>query len=161
MIASTQSVIPNSVRRVVPEDIDALVGLCGEHASFERTCYDVEGKESGLTDALFGGNPKLKAWVAIVHGQAVGYATATEEFSTWGAASFLHMDCLFVRPVHRNAGLGAALLNAVVQYARDSDLREVQWQTPAWNADACRFYQRHGGIGRQKIRFSLLIGRQS
>jgi GNAT superfamily N-acetyltransferase len=155
MPASTRSAIANPVRLAVPDDIEALVRLCGEHTRFERACYDVEGKELGLTDVLFGGGPKLMAWVAIVHGQAVGYATATEEFSTRAAAAFLHMDCLFVRPGHRNGGLGVALLNVVVQYARDRDLREVQWQMPGWNTDACRFYQRHGGIVHQKVRVLL------
>jgi GNAT superfamily N-acetyltransferase len=147
--------ITDSVRPAGPNDIEALVELCGEHACFERARHGLEGKEDRLTEALFGESPRLKAWVAMVCGQAVGYATATEEFSTWAAASFLHLDCLFVRPNHRNGGVGAALLNAVVQYARDRNLREVQWQTPAWNVDACRFYRRHGAIAHHKVRFSL------
>ena len=32
---------------------------------------------------------------------------------------------------------------------------EIQWQTPHWNLDASLFYQRRGGIAKQKLRFTL------
>lgn len=65
------------------------------------------------------------------------------------------MDCLFVRPRYRNARLGSALLSAVVQHAREFGYREMQWQTPEWNFDGCRFYRRHGGVRESKMRFRL------
>jgi GNAT superfamily N-acetyltransferase len=133
--------------------------LCSEHARFERAHHVIDGKEAALTEALFGDTPKLSAWVAIVDGKPVGFATATEDFSTWAAAPFLHMDCLFVTQRHRGGGLGAALLHAVARDARDRGLGEVQWQTPAWNADACRFYQRHGAIAVPKFRFCLTLAK--
>lgn len=85
-----------------------------------------------------------------------GYATASAEYGTWIAGEYLHMDCLFVQPRYRNARMGTALLSAVVQYARDCGYRELQWQTPEWNSDACRFYRRHGGSGEAKMRFRLV-----
>jgi GNAT superfamily N-acetyltransferase len=145
----------HSVRLMDIGDVDTLLVLCAEHARFERAHFEVEGKSEGLREALFGVTPRLRAWVAIVQGQAVGYATATEEFSTWNAISFLHMDCLFVRPGHRNGGIGAALLGSVVLYARARALPTVQWQTPSWNVDACRFYERHGAIAHHKVGFRL------
>lgn len=150
-----------SVRPAVSIDIDELIELCGEHARFERAAHDLRGNEARLLEALFGESPRLKAWVAMVSGQTVGYATAAEEFSTWAVAHFLHLDCLFVRPTHRNDGIGAALLGAVVQHAHDRHLREMQWQTPAWNAHAERFYRRHGAVGHRKVRFHLPIERTS
>lgn len=145
----------HNVRPAEPADVEILVELCAEHAHCERAPYDAEGKLGRLRVALFGAIPKVRAWVATVQDKVVGYATATEDFSTWNAASFLHMDCLFVRSRYRNAGIGAALLRAVAEYARDRNLHEVQWQTPAWNADACRFYQRHGAVPHEKSKFSL------
>ena len=145
------------VRLVEPADIASLVALCAEHARFEGATYDGEGKMGKLSALLFGASSRLRVWIALASEQSVGYASATEEFSTWNAAALLHMDCLFVRSGHRNGGVGAALLGAVVQYARIRDLREVQWQTPAWNTDACRFYRRHGATAQQKTRFSLPV----
>jgi GNAT superfamily N-acetyltransferase len=145
------------IRRAEPGDVTTLVALCAEHAAFERAAYDPDGKEARLAAALFGEAPRLWAWVAVSDDGVVGYASATEDFSTWNAVPFLSMDCLFVQPGHRNGGLGAELLGAILQFARARGLAEVQWQTPAWNADASRFYRRHGGIAQDKARFSLLV----
>jgi GNAT superfamily N-acetyltransferase len=147
-----------TVRVAERNDVETLVELCGEHAAFEHAPYEADGKPVKLRAALFCATPSLQAWVATVQHDVVGYATATEDFSTWSAAPFLYMDCLFVRPRHRNSGIGAALLSAVAHYARERDIDEVQWQTPAWNIDACRFYERHGAIAHEKARFCLKIG---
>jgi GNAT superfamily N-acetyltransferase len=145
------------VRLAEPSDVETLVQLCAEHAAFERAPYEAEGKSVGLRAALFAASPRLQAWVATVGNEVIGYATATEEFSTWNAAPFIHMDCLFVRSGHRNSGIGAALLIAVTHHARERGLTQVQWQTPAWNTDACRFYQRHGATARTTTRFCVSV----
>lgn len=146
------------VRLAEPHDVGILVALCAEHAAFERAYFEIEGLSERLVRALFGENPRARAWVADLGDAIVGYATVSEEFSTWSATSYLHMDCLFVRPGLRNAGIGAALLRAVVQEARSRGLSDVQWQTPDWNADARRFYLRQGATASGKIRFSLSAG---
>lgn len=148
------------VRRARPDDMDALVGLCGEHARYERApCepagYPSEGKPDALARALFSQPARLHAWVARWHGELVGYATASPEFSTWQVREYLHMDCLFVREGRRGSGIGAALLGAVVDFARHQGFIEIQWQTPDWNTDAMRFYRRAGAVGRPKQRFFL------
>ncbi|MDO1528197.1 GNAT family N-acetyltransferase [Fulvimonas sp. R45] len=143
------------VRRARPDDLAALVAMCGEHAAYERASYAPAGKAEALSRALFSTPPRLHAWVAEVLGEPVGYATATLEFSTWQAGEFLHMDCLYVRAGRRDGGTGAALLHAVVDFARRAGCAEIQWQTPAWNADAARFYRRSGAVEKAKRRFLL------
>ena len=145
------------IRQALPADTEALVDLCREHAEFERSGYEVDGKASRLSAALFSSAPRHYAWVATVSGTSIGYATTSREYSTWGAREYLHMDCLFVRAQHRGAGIGAALLDAVVQFARAHGLNEVQWQTPDWNVDASRFYRRLGGVDQPKLRFVLHV----
>jgi GNAT superfamily N-acetyltransferase len=145
------------IRRALPADIEALVGLCKDHADFERVDYDAHGKAARLSAALFSNAPRLYAWVAGGRDALVGYASASREYSTWSAREHLHMDCLFVRSNARGAGLGSALLKTVVAVARDLGVSEIQWQTPEWNVDASRFYQQHGGIAKGKLRFTLDI----
>ena len=147
-----------TIRPVCPTDIDALVGLCEEHATFEKAAYDPAGKAERLRDALFSLSPRLIAWVALLGDQSIiGYASAAREYSTWNAREFLHMDCLFVQSRHRGAGIGAHLLVAVLEFARKSGIHEMQWQTPQWNRDARRFYQRQGARDQLKWRFKLSI----
>jgi GNAT superfamily N-acetyltransferase len=145
------------VRRVSRQDMVALVAMCGEHARYERASHAPAGMAERLARALFSPSPRLQAWVADVHGELLGYATATVEFSTWQAREFLHMDCLFVRGGRRGAGIGASLLAAVIAVARHAGCAEIQWQTPDWNTDAARFYRRTGAIEKPKRRFFLQL----
>ena len=149
--------IPHAVRRAEPSDLETLVALCAEHAAFERVSYDSSGKLELLNDAIFGNAKKLNAWVAVVGDHPGGYVTATVDFSTWNAAPFLYMDCLFVRAAHRSAGVGLSLFEAVRSFAKEQSVSEIQWQTPAWNTGACRFYRRNGGTDLPKIRFSARV----
>ncbi|HTH67481.1 MAG TPA: GNAT family N-acetyltransferase [Rhodanobacter sp.] len=145
------------VRRVSRRDLATLVVMCGEHAQYERAPHEPAGMAERLARALFATPPLLHAWVAEAHGELLGYATATVEFSTWQAHEFLHMDCLFVREGRRGDGIGASLLAAVVAAARRAGCTEIQWQTPDWNTDAARFYRRAGAIEKPKRRFFLQV----
>jgi GNAT superfamily N-acetyltransferase len=148
------------IRPVERSDVGALVDLCSEHAQYERAPYDPHGKQEQLTAALFGEAPVVAAWVAEIEAGLVGYATATIEFSTWSCQKYAHMDCLFVRDGMRGQGVGARLLNQVLEYARCAGLHHAQWQTPNWNAGAARFYIRAGAIPAEKLRFVIDLSRR-
>ncbi|BCL79075.1 hypothetical protein ccbrp13_15400 [Ktedonobacteria bacterium brp13] len=102
------------IRAASPEDLDALIELCAEHAAYEGSMYDPQNKKERFFSALFSASPRLYAWVAEQQGNSVGFATATQEFSTWEAASFLHMDCLYLREEARGLGLENRSRNAVL-----------------------------------------------
>ncbi|GHO81602.1 GCN5 family N-acetyltransferase [Ktedonobacter sp. SOSP1-85] len=146
---------PCLIREAVPDDIEALIQLCAEHAAYEGARYNPQGKGEQLSSALFSTPPRLYAWVIEQDGKLLGYATATQEFSTWDAASFLHMDCLYLRENTRGRGLGPLLVKEIAHLALKLGCVNVQWQTPIWNERAISFYQRLGAEGRPKMRFSL------
>jgi GNAT superfamily N-acetyltransferase len=143
------------IRAVSPDDIAALIELCAEHATYEGAIYALQDKDERLSSALFSASPRLYAWVVEQRGKLVGYATATPEFSTWDAALFLHMDCLYLREEVRSLGLGRLLVMEIVRLALNLGCVNVQWQTPVWNKRAISFYQRLGAEGKQKVRFFL------
>ena len=138
-------------------DLPALVAMCREHAEYEANPDAATATEDGLRRALFAPSPRLHAWIAHSGSRAVGFATASLEFSTWSAGEYVHMDCLFVREGFRGRGIGPALMARVLEFARHEACREVQWQTPAWNHDAIHFYGRQGAAGRAKLRFTLAV----
>lgn len=143
------------IRPASPGDMEALVALCAEHAAYEGTFYDSRDKGEQLSAALFSPSPRLHAWVVEQQGRLVGYATATQEFSTWDAAVFVHMDCLYLREEVRGVGLGRLLMIEIAYLALTLGCVQVQWQTPAWNERAIRFYRRLGAEGKEKVRFCL------
>ena len=56
---------------------------------------------------------------------------------------------------HRDGGVGKLLAHAVIELARERGSGELQWQTPAWNSGAIRFYSRLGARQQSKERFTL------
>lgn len=136
-------------------DLAELVELCAEHAAFEQAPYSREGRTQGLEELLFGEPPRLYGWVVEAPLSLVGYATVALEASTFDAALYLHMDCLFLRPAARNGGLGRRLMQAIARHALELGVGVVQWQTPEFNVDAMRFYRRAGATAKHKVRFFL------
>ena len=78
------------MRAALPGDMGAFIELCAEHSAYEGASYDPQGKADHLACALFAPSPRLHAWVVEQRGRLVGYATATQEFSTWDAFSPRH-----------------------------------------------------------------------
>jgi GNAT superfamily N-acetyltransferase len=145
------------VRRVLEPDLEALVDLCSEHASFEGAAYEREGKSERLRALLFSTAPRLLGWIAVRDSTFLGYTTATIDVSTWNAQPFMHMDCLFVRTPYRNHGIGLRLMMEVVRESRRRSLLQMQWQTPRWNIEADRFYRRLNAEASEKYRYCLSV----
>lgn len=143
----------NRVRPARAGDAEALAALCRAHATFEKLPYQADGHANRLAQALE--NAQLHAWVAERNGEIVGYASATLDFSTLCARTFIHLDCLYLSPQARNCGLGSALMAAVAEFGRSQGCSNMQWQTPAWNEAALRFYDRSGALRLSKQRYTL------
>lgn len=144
-----------NIRNVTLVDLTELVVLCAEHAAYERSHYDPQGKEEALRIMLFAPEARLHCLVAEAEGKLIGYATFSVECSTWDAAYYMHMDCLFLRSEARNKGLGKQLMKAIAQQALEMGVTRMQWQTPSFNVDAVRFYDRLGPVKKEKYRLFL------
>ncbi|MFF4659221.1 GNAT family N-acetyltransferase [Streptomyces sp. NPDC001381] len=148
------------VRHAERADLPRVAELAAQHARYEKAAPPAPGLADRLAVLLFDTPaPRLRCLVAeLPGGEIAGYATCAPELSTWDGGEYLHLDCLFLAPGHRGLGLGARLMDAVFEQARALGLPEVQWQTPAWNEGAIRFYDRLGARGQDKRRFSLPVG---
>ncbi|MFP8963972.1 GNAT family N-acetyltransferase [Streptomyces nanhaiensis] len=145
------------VRHARPADLPRVAAPAAEHAAYENAPPPPADLPRRLEGLLFGPSaPRLRCFVAELDGgEIVGYASCAPELSTWDGAEYLHMDCLFLRDGHRGLGIGPMLVEAVLAEARALGLGQVQWQTPPWNTDAIRFYDRLGARAREKRRYSL------
>ena len=142
-----------TIRPAGRPDLESILALCAEHAAFERAAFSLDDARAPLARLLFGRRPRARCLVAETEHGLVGYATYALEFSTFRSSLYTHMDCLFVREAHRNAGVGRRLLAAVAEAARGLGCEFVEWQTPAWNEPAMRFYGRAGAVGLPKVRY--------
>lgn len=143
------------IRWARPDDLEQIVELCAEHATFERADYAPEGKRERLREHLFG--PQPRAYCLVVDApdghSLAAYATFTLEFSTWDAAEFVHVDCLYLRLGARNRSLGWQLGKRIASEALALGARHMQFQTPPFNEAAIRIYSAMGARRKDKVRF--------
>lgn len=144
-----------TIRPCKESDLDTLVELCEAHAAYEKSNYDPTGKKEKLKEAVFGDTQKLNVWIVEIDGRAEGFTSYTFDFSTWDAAPFLYVDCLYLSEKCRSKGIGAEIMRKIREVARENNCINIQWQTPEFNARAIKFYVGLGSTGKQKMRFFL------
>lgn len=143
------------IRRVVKEDMNEVIQLCIEHAAYEQSAYSEVGKADKLAAMLFCDAPQLHCLVAEINHELVGYIAFSKECSVWNGDYYLHMDCLFLKENFRGHGIGEAMVNKMVDYAKVVNANHIEWQTPVFNTRAIKFYNRIGATSKEKIRFTL------
>lgn len=144
------------IRKVRTEELNTLIDMCANHATYERAPYNKEGKALALYRAIFEVQA-LNCFVIEADAKLVGYFTFTFDYSTWEAQTFLHLDCLYLEPAYRGLKIGDAVFEILMAKAREMDCAHIQWQTPAFNEPAIRFYHRMGATGKEKVRFFLSV----
>ncbi|WNI14310.1 GNAT family N-acetyltransferase [Actinacidiphila sp. ITFR-21] len=150
-----------AVRPAAPGDQAELTRLYTDHADYERLGAPEPGAAAALIEAVSAASPRVWALVVVPPaapvGRLAGYAAYSLEFAAWSVRDYLHLDCLYLDPEHRGRGVGAAVLREVAAHGTRLGAPRAEWQTPDWNADAIRFYGRHGALGRAKTRFTLAL----
>lgn len=147
-----------AIRSATPADVPLLLGLIRELAEYERLADEVRATEQLMHEALFGARPAAEALIAEVDGEAVGYALFFPTFSTFLAIQGIWLEDLFVRPSHRGAGVGRALLAAVARRVRERGGERLEWAALDWNELALGFYRRIGAQTMQQWITHRLVG---
>lgn len=127
------------LREAKNSDMESVLSLIRELASFENEANAVEVTEQDLIRDGFGGKPAFKVFVAEEKDEILGMALFYERYSTWKGRS-IHLEDLIVKQEHRNKGIGKALYTKVLSYAYDQKLKRVSWEVLDWNKVAVDFY---------------------
>jgi GNAT superfamily N-acetyltransferase len=147
--------IQYKIRNALPKDIPDIIKCCIEHAAYEKATYDPIGKADKLNNMLFGADAVLQCLLVESENEIIGYISFSRECSTWSAAYYVHMDCLYVMEHYRGNGIGEALVHRIIAYAKQINANHIEWQTPVFNERAIKFYKRIGAIAKEKLRFTL------
>jgi GNAT superfamily N-acetyltransferase len=136
------------IRAAQPGDIPVLLDMFRELAVFEHLEDLLEADEEKLTAALFGERPAAEALIAEAGGGVAGYAVFFPTFSTFLAIQGIWLEDIYVRPDHRRAGVGGALLAAVAASLLERGGKRLEWSALDWNERALTFY---AGLGAQQM----------
>jgi GNAT superfamily N-acetyltransferase len=132
------------IRFAEPRDVEAIVGLVKELATYERAADEVELTPDLLTTALFGDSPTAYCHVAEVDGTVVGMALWFLNFSTWIGRPGLYLEDLFVKPDYRRHGIGRELLTTLARVCTERGCGRLEWAVLDWNTPAIDFYKTLG-----------------
>ncbi len=88
--------------------------------------------------------PKFRVLLAFWGDEPAGFALYFHNFSTWLGKPSVYLEDLFVRPQHREHGVGRALMRELARIALREDCYGIKWQVLDWNQLAIDFYDRLG-----------------
>ncbi|MEM8873772.1 MAG: GNAT family N-acetyltransferase [Planctomycetota bacterium] len=134
------------IRPATPDDFDAIAALIRGLAEYEKAAGDCVFDDAELRENLFGERPYAEVLIADVDGEAVGLALFFHNFSTWLGKPGVWLEELYVKPEHRGAGYGKALLTAVAQVAAERACGRLEWAVLDWNTPSIEFYKAQGAV---------------
>lgn len=85
----------------------------------------------------------VKARLAVVEGQVMGFAIHLHHPSTWVATEDAYLEDLFVTDAARGQGLGRALIDDLIALARAKGWARLYWHTGADNTRARALYDQY------------------
>jgi GNAT superfamily N-acetyltransferase len=148
-----------TLRAAEPRDVPAIVGLIGELAEFEHLTHLMQATPETLAPHLFGPKPAAEAWVAEMADGSVGaFALCFTNFSTFLAKPGLYLEDLYVRPQHRGAGIGQAMLKHLGCIAVERGCGRFEWCVLDWNENAIKLYEKMGAAILPEWRLCRVAG---
>lgn len=131
------------VRKARKEDMPQVLELIKELAVFEKEPDAVLVTVTELEEAGFSDYPQFTCFVAENNLEILGMALVYFRFSTW-VGKTVHLEDLIVKEKMRGKGIGMALYKRVMEYAKEEQVKRVNWMVLGWNKDAIDFYEGTG-----------------
>lgn len=129
------------IEDATPADIPAMHRLIAELAKYERAEEEFVLSVEQLYEDGFGSKPIYNAFVAHHGSDIVGMALVYTKYSTWkGKCIFL--EDIIVTESMRGKGLGYALFERCILYAKSQAAGRLEWQVLDWNEPAIAFYRK-------------------
>jgi ribosomal protein S18 acetylase RimI-like enzyme len=137
-----------TIRRATDADAADVAVMVREIAAHEDQAAHVHVDEDQWRRLL--ARPEVIVLLAERDGAPVGYVSAIRQLHLWTGGDVLNLDDLYVRPGHRDAGVGRRLMAALAALAAPDQLL-IRWGMEPDNVDAQRFYRRLGATLRPKV----------
>ena len=107
------------IRYAEEKDLDIILNLIKELAVYEKLSDEVTATKDILKENLFGERKYAEVLIAEYNGDAAGQALFFHNFSTFKGKPGIYLEDLYVKPEYRGKGIGKALLNKIIETAKE------------------------------------------
>ena len=123
-------------------DLPQVLNLIKDLAAFENEPYEVEVTIAEMQNWGFGKDKIYDFFVIEIDNKIIGLALYYFKYSTW-KGKCLFLEDIIVKENVRNKGYGKKLFNAVVEVAKNTGVKRMEWQVLDWNKNAIEFYNKY------------------
>jgi len=134
------------IRQAEKKDISSILSMIKELAEYEKLLHKVETTEQAFVEVVFGENKFVEVLIAEYDNKICGQTIFFKNFSTFVGKPGYYIEDLYVKPEYRGKGIGKALLDAVIDKAKENNFGRVEWVVLDWNVSAIEFYKNRGAF---------------
>ena len=144
-----------TIRVIEEKDKDQWLNLWAGYLEFYKSTISIEQTE--LTwKRLINNELKLFGFVAENEDGVIGFTHCLFRPSTWTETDYCYLEDLFVDPMIRGKGVGRALIEKVVELAREKKSKRVYWTTQEFNKNARVLYDSITPVS-EYVQYRLLL----
>ncbi len=127
------------IRAIEEKDKDQWLKLWAGYLEFYKSSISPEQTE--LTwKRLVNNEQKMFGFVAESEEGVIGFTHCLFRPSTWTETDYCYLEDLFVDPNIRGKGVGRALMEKVIELAKEKNSKRVYWTTQEFNKTARLLY---------------------
>jgi GNAT superfamily N-acetyltransferase len=128
-----------TIRALQEKDKSQWLKLWAGYLEFYKSTISSEQTE--LTwKRLINNEQKMFGFVAETEEGVIGFTHCLFRPSTWTETDYCYLEDLFVDPRIRGKGIGRALMNRVIELAKEEKSKRVYWTTQEFNKTARVLY---------------------
>ena len=128
-----------NIRELKETDKDRWLELWAGYQEFYKSNLSPEQTEF-TWKRLINNEQKMYGFVAENESGVIGFTHCLFRPSTWTETDYCYLEDLFVDPSIRGRGVGRALMNRVVELAKEKNSKRVYWTTQEFNKTARVLY---------------------
>jgi GNAT superfamily N-acetyltransferase len=128
-----------NIRELKETDKDRWLELWAGYLEFYKSNLSPEQTEF-TWKRLINNEQKMYGFVAENENGVIGFTHCLFRPSTWTETDYCYLEDLFVDPNIRGKGVGRALMNRVVELAKEKNSKRVYWTTQEFNKTARVLY---------------------
>lgn len=128
-----------NIRELKETDKDRWLELWAGYLEFYKSNLSPEQTEF-TWKRLINNEQKMYGFVAENENGVIGFTHCLFRPSTWTETDYCYLEDLFVDPGIRGKGIGRALMNRVIELAKEKNSKRVYWTTQEFNKTARVLY---------------------